>query len=154
MANHKSSLKRIRQEEKRRLHNRYYAKTMRNTVKNFVQLLTRQKLLQCIRAFRRCWTSLLRPISYTRTKPLTWSQNWLLTLANSLKQSLKLKDKIGRIFQSGLLSFYVFHKTQAIHIANVTSKKYAIPRSAENSARRIWSIHEGFRRESYMIRCW
>ena len=26
MANHKSSLKRIRQEEKRRLHNRYYAK--------------------------------------------------------------------------------------------------------------------------------
>ena len=37
------------------------------------------------------------------------------------------------IFQSGLLSFYVFHKTQAIHIANVTSKKYASPRSAENS---------------------
>ena len=33
MANHKSSLKRIRQEEKRRLHNRYYAKTMRNAVK-------------------------------------------------------------------------------------------------------------------------
>ncbi len=31
--NHKSSLKRIRQEEKRRLHNRYYAKTMRNAVK-------------------------------------------------------------------------------------------------------------------------
>ena len=33
MANHKSSIKRIRQEEKRRLHNRYYAKTMRNEVK-------------------------------------------------------------------------------------------------------------------------
>lgn len=33
MANHKSSLKRIRQEEKRRLHNRYYAKTMRNAVR-------------------------------------------------------------------------------------------------------------------------
>ena len=32
MANHKSSLKRIRQEEKRRLHNRYY-KTMRNAVR-------------------------------------------------------------------------------------------------------------------------
>ena len=35
MANHKSSIKRIRQEEKRRLHNRYYAKTMRNAVKKF-----------------------------------------------------------------------------------------------------------------------
>lgn len=32
MANHKSSEKRIRQIEKRRLHNRYYAKTMRNAV--------------------------------------------------------------------------------------------------------------------------
>ncbi len=33
MANHKSSVKRIRQEQKRRLHNRYYAKTMRNAVR-------------------------------------------------------------------------------------------------------------------------
>ena len=33
MANHKSSIKRIRQTEKRRLHNRYYAKNMRNEVK-------------------------------------------------------------------------------------------------------------------------
>ena len=33
MANHKSAVKRIRQQEKRRLHNRYYAKTMRNAVR-------------------------------------------------------------------------------------------------------------------------
>lgn len=33
MANHKSALKRIRQAEKRRLHNRYYAKTMRNALR-------------------------------------------------------------------------------------------------------------------------
>ena len=33
MANHKSSIKRIRQAEKRRLHNRYYGKTMRNAVR-------------------------------------------------------------------------------------------------------------------------
>ncbi|WP_321333788.1 30S ribosomal protein S20 [uncultured Bacteroides sp.] len=33
MANHKSSIKRIRQEEKRRFHNRYYGKTMRNAVR-------------------------------------------------------------------------------------------------------------------------
>ena len=35
MANHKSSLKRIRQTETRRLRNRYYAKTMRNAVRKF-----------------------------------------------------------------------------------------------------------------------
>ena len=34
MANHKSSLKRIRQTESRRLRNRYYAKTARNAVRN------------------------------------------------------------------------------------------------------------------------
>ena len=33
MANHKSSLKRIRQAEKRRLHNRYWAKTARTAVR-------------------------------------------------------------------------------------------------------------------------
>jgi len=33
MANHKSALKRIRQTEKRRLENKYYAKTTRNAVK-------------------------------------------------------------------------------------------------------------------------
>ena len=33
MANHKSSEKRIRQTKTRTLHNRYYAKTMRNAVR-------------------------------------------------------------------------------------------------------------------------
>ncbi len=33
MANHKSSIKRIRQTETRRLRNRYYAKTARNAVR-------------------------------------------------------------------------------------------------------------------------
>jgi len=33
MANHKSAEKRIRQEKKRALHNKYYAKTMRNAVR-------------------------------------------------------------------------------------------------------------------------
>ena len=33
MANHKSAEKRLRQEKKRTLHNKYYAKTMRNAVR-------------------------------------------------------------------------------------------------------------------------
>ncbi len=33
MANHKSTIKSIRQSEKRRLHNRYYAKTMRTALR-------------------------------------------------------------------------------------------------------------------------
>lgn len=33
MATHQSAIKRIRQNEKRSLHNRYYAKTVRNAIK-------------------------------------------------------------------------------------------------------------------------
>ena len=36
MANHQSALKRIRQNEKRRLRNRYHAKTMRNALRRFL----------------------------------------------------------------------------------------------------------------------
>ncbi len=35
MANHKSSIKRIRQTNTRRLHNRYYGRSMRNAVRTF-----------------------------------------------------------------------------------------------------------------------
>lgn len=38
MANHKSSLKRIRSIKTRTAHNRYFARTMRNLIKNFREL--------------------------------------------------------------------------------------------------------------------
>ncbi|MDR0790751.1 MAG: 30S ribosomal protein S20 [Bacteroidales bacterium] len=38
MANHKSSLKRIRANEKKRIANRYYAKTMRHMLRDFREL--------------------------------------------------------------------------------------------------------------------
>ena len=45
MANHKSAKKRIRQTEKRRLHNRYYARTMRNALKLFRALDSKEEAL-------------------------------------------------------------------------------------------------------------
>lgn len=38
MANHKSSIKRIRNSNTKRLYNRYYSKTMRNAIRNFKSL--------------------------------------------------------------------------------------------------------------------
>ncbi len=43
MANHPSALKRIRQSEARRLHNRYYAKSMRNAVRQFRSLTDKKE---------------------------------------------------------------------------------------------------------------
>jgi len=42
MANHKSAIKRIRQSEVRRVHNKYYAKTTRNAMRK-LQALTDKK---------------------------------------------------------------------------------------------------------------
>ena len=46
MANHNSSVKRIRQEKKRTLHNRYYAKTMRNAVRKLRAITDKEEALK------------------------------------------------------------------------------------------------------------
>ena len=46
MANHQSAEKRIRQSEKRRLHNRYYAKTARNAVKHLRAMTEKDAALE------------------------------------------------------------------------------------------------------------
>ncbi len=46
MANHKSAIKRIRQTKTRTLHNRYYAKTMRNAVRKLRALTDKEEALK------------------------------------------------------------------------------------------------------------
>jgi small subunit ribosomal protein S20 len=43
MANHKSSLKRIRQDKKKAEHNHYYAKTMRNAVRKLRAMTNKEE---------------------------------------------------------------------------------------------------------------
>ena len=46
MANHKSSLKRIRQDKAKTLHNKYYAKTMRNAVRKLLALTDKDEAVK------------------------------------------------------------------------------------------------------------
>ena len=46
MANHKSSLKRIRQDKKKALHNKYYATTMRNAVRKLRALTDKEEAVK------------------------------------------------------------------------------------------------------------
>ena len=46
MANHKSSLQRIRQTKVKNLHNRYYAKTMRNAVRKLRALTDKEEAVK------------------------------------------------------------------------------------------------------------
>jgi len=48
MANHKSAIKRIRQNEARRLHNRYYAKTTRTFVKKLRKTTNKEEALKLL----------------------------------------------------------------------------------------------------------
>ncbi len=49
MANHKSSIKRIRQIESRRLRNRYYAKTARNAVRRLRAMTDKNEAAEAYR---------------------------------------------------------------------------------------------------------
>ena len=60
MANHKSSLKRIRQEETRRLHNRYYGKTMRNAVRKLRATTDKAAATAMYQVSQNCWINWLR----------------------------------------------------------------------------------------------
>lgn len=46
MANHKSSLKRIRRDKAKTLHNKYYAKTMRNAVRKLRALTDKDEAVK------------------------------------------------------------------------------------------------------------
>ena len=46
MANHPSALKRIRQNEARRLHNRFFQKSMRNAVRKFRSLENKKEAME------------------------------------------------------------------------------------------------------------
>ena len=46
MAHHKSSIKRIRQTKTRTLHNKYYAKTMRNAVRKLRAMTNKEEALK------------------------------------------------------------------------------------------------------------
>ena len=46
MANHKSSLKRIRQDKVKTLRNKYYAKTMRNAVRKFRNITDKEEAVK------------------------------------------------------------------------------------------------------------
>lgn len=46
MANHKSSLKRIRQDKVKTLHNKYYAKTMRNAVRKLRAMTNKDEAIK------------------------------------------------------------------------------------------------------------
>ena len=49
MANHKSAIKRIRQTQTRNLRNRYYAKTMRNAVRNIRKMTDKAEATEAMK---------------------------------------------------------------------------------------------------------
>ena len=71
MANHKSSVKRIRQDKKKALHNHYYAKTMRNAVRKLRAMTNKEEAVALYPKVQKSLTSSPRPTSSTRTRQPT-----------------------------------------------------------------------------------
>lgn len=84
MANHKSSLKRIRQERARTLHNKYYAKTMRNAVRKLRAMTDKEEAVK------------LYPVVQAMLDKLTKTNIIHKNKAANLKSSLALHiSKLG-----------------------------------------------------------
>ena len=80
MAHHKSALKRIRQNEKRRLENRYYKKSTRTAIKN----LREMKEKATAEPFLRKVVSMIDKLA----KKNTWHANKAANLKSSLMHHL------------------------------------------------------------------
>ena len=74
MANHKSSLKRIRQDKKKAEHNHYYAKTMRNAVRRLRATTDSAEAREMLPKVQKILTSLQSATLFTATRPLTLSR--------------------------------------------------------------------------------
>ena len=61
MANHKSSIKRIRQEKTRALHNKYYAKTMRNAVRKLRAVTDKEEAVKMYPTIQKMLDKLAKP---------------------------------------------------------------------------------------------
>lgn len=84
MANHKSALKRIRQDEKRALHNKYYAKTMRNAVRKLRAIKDKEEALKLLPSVQKMLDKLAKTNIIHKNK------------AANLKSSLALQiNKLG-----------------------------------------------------------
>ena len=68
MANHKSSIKRIRQTETRRLRNRYYAKTARNAVRRLRALNDKAEVVEAYNKVSSMLDRLARKSVISKTK--------------------------------------------------------------------------------------
>ena len=84
MANHKSSLKRIRQTKTKALHNKYYAKTMRNAVRKLRAMTDKEEAVK------------LYPVVQAMLDKLTKTNIIHKNKAANLKSSLALHiSKLG-----------------------------------------------------------
>ncbi len=84
MANHKSAIKRIRQSKKRALHNKYYAKTMRNAVRKLRAMTNKEEATKLYPAVQKMLDKLAKTNIIHKNK------------ASNLKSSLALHiNKLG-----------------------------------------------------------
>ena len=68
MANHKSSIKRIRQTKTRNERNRYYAKTMRNAVRNLRKMENKEEAAAAYKKVSAMLDKLGRKVTISKSK--------------------------------------------------------------------------------------
>ena len=76
MANHHSCIRRLRQTKARTLHNRYYAKTMRNAVRKLRAMENKEEAEKLLPTVQAMLDKLQRPTLFIRIRLLTLLPVW------------------------------------------------------------------------------
>lgn len=84
MANHKSSVKRIRQTKTKTLHNKYYAKTMRNAVRKLRAITNQEEAAELYKAVQKMLDKLAKRNIIHKNKAANLKSSLALHV-NSLK---------------------------------------------------------------------
>ena len=88
MANHKSSLKRIRQDKVKALHNRYYAKTMRNAVRKLRAMTDKEEAVKLYPSVQKMLDKLAKTNIIHKNKAANLKSSLCLHIASSAKSVL------------------------------------------------------------------
>lgn len=120
MANHKSSLKRIRQTETRRLHNRYYAKTMRNAVRKLRAMTDKTEATAFLPKVQTMLDKLAKNNIIHKNKAANIKSSVTLHV-NSLGWSLSARKHIAELREE--VRFFVFIRPS--HYATIGATFYA-----------------------------
>ena len=150
MANHKSSLKRIRQTETRRLHNRYYAKTMRNAVRKLRAMTDKTEATAFLPKVQTMLDKLAKNNIIHKNKAANIKSSVTLHV-NSLGWSLSARKHIAELREE--VRFFCFYRSTLRAFEGICFKRAQALLKHASNGNFYWQVWRVFSFKLLRYRC-